>query len=256
MRQQWIFRSAVTVVVSAALGGCVTQPPQPVKTVLADKSAHLESEFNTTKLPPSVLQTIQNADLQPSAFKRLDIVVTTETQTNGGAQPSHFENHVVVENLGHGLMRSMDQISSNDIDAGDRFMLSYRNIVTLRSQSVNLNAKNAGLIWAVKSFDRFEPVSQASDIDYSYESGSITQIANFQSLEMRCSFGKTYSASALNPKIEGNVREMTCENHNSNGAVTSHNTVAYLDKYGYALLLKRENTASKTSFTVKDFLVQ
>jgi len=71
-----------------------------------------------------------------------------------------------------------------------------------------------------------------------------------------CDSGKRYSASQLNPSIEGQALELDCQAIDNNGMVTNKMKLAYLEKYGVALTLHMQNQDSSLDSTVTDFTVQ
>ncbi|WP_139351318.1 hypothetical protein [Rhodanobacter sp. B05] len=248
------------IVVISLLGGCAQNTVRPVnhglvpvKTILQDVDAYRSSEFTPSALPGQVLKTIMNADSQPVGFHRLLLDTYTTSVENGGASIKHFTNHDLYENEGNGLVSAKSTLSSNDIQLMMIFNLSYRNIYSVRSQNVPLNAANAYGIIETHLLSHFDAAAMGHEIMYSYDSGYVWQTRNYGHAESKCVFGRTFDASEINPAIQGSVRDLDCHVSNQNGVVISNEHRVYLDRYGFAILLGRKNAAQDITFKVTSF---
>lgn len=244
------------------LGGCVppaarapaTQGQTTVKSIMQDTDGYASRQFTPYMLPAEVRSAIVNMDAATAGFGRLVVEVRTTTKKIGSADVSEFDGHWVVENQGNGLMRSVETLSANGIPVHVTMNLTYRNILNLRSQQVQLDQTYAPRIAQVSTVSHFDAVSSGlGQLNYAvtnmYE-GLPRASADSQT---RCTFGAAFNAAELNPKIAGSARNFDCEFLNRNGVTTSRLHYAYLDKYGIAMLLDRENSTSHITFKITDF---
>ena len=248
------------IVLISLLGGCMPNAVRPVnhrlvpvKTILQDVDAYRSGEFTPSALPDQVLKTITNADSQAVGFHRLSLDTYTTSVENGGASIKHFTNHDLYDNEGNGLVSAKSTLSSNGIQLLMIFNLSYRNIYSVRSQNVSLNAANAYGIIETHLLSHFDAAAMGHELLYSYDSGYVWQTGNYGHAESKCVFGQSFDASEVNPAIQGSARDLDCQVSNQNGVVISNEHRVYLDRYGFAILLGRKNATQEITFKVTGF---
>jgi hypothetical protein len=227
--------------------------PVTVKTIMQDVEGYSSREFTPASLPDEVQKAVVNADSQPVGFHRLVLDMTTDGIQNGGDGVTRYTSHSTYENQGNGLVSSVDTLSSNGIQSYMYFNLSYRNIYSLRTQTLATGAVNASKIPRTQAISHFDTPAAGHDMRFSYDIGYEGQTKNFVHNETNCVFGRSFDASVVSPKMSGTARDLDCQIVNLNGVVTSKQHMAYLDKYGFAVVLKRENYKSNFTYTVTDF---
>ncbi|MFK2929645.1 hypothetical protein [Dyella agri] len=250
------------VTAAGLLGGCVppaarapaTQGQTTVKSIMQDTDGYAGRQFTPYMLPAEVRSAVVNMDATPAGFGRLVVEVRTTNRKIGSGEVSEFDGHWVVENQGNGMMRSVETMSANGIPVHMTMNLTYRNILNLRSQQVQLDQTYAPRIVQVGAVSHFDAVSSGlGQLNYTvtdtYE-GLPRVTAESQT---RCTFGAAFNAAELSPKIAGSARNFDCEFFNRNGVTTSRLHYAYLDKYGIAVLLDRENSTAHITFKITDF---
>ncbi|WP_426662654.1 hypothetical protein [Rhodanobacter aciditrophus] len=245
------------------LGGCmppplmrqpITQGQTTVKSIVQDTDGYASRQFTPFMLPAEARSAIVNMDATPAGFGRLVVDVRSTSRKVGGPDIAEFDGHWVVENQGNGMMRSVETMSANGIPVSMTLNLTYRNILSLRSQLVRLDQTYAPRIIQTTAISHFDAVSSGlRQLDYAlteiYEGLPRVSVET----QTKCAFGAAFSAANLNPKIAGSARGLDCESINRNGVTTSRLHYAYLDKYGIAMLLDRENATAHITFKIMDF---
>jgi hypothetical protein len=251
--------ATTTVLLSGCVPPPVARPPiaqgqTTVKSIMQDTDGYASRQFTPFMLPADARNTIVNMDASPAGFGRLVVDVRSTSRKVGGADVAEFDGHWVVENQGNGMMRSVETMSANGIPVSMTLNLTYRNIVTLRSQLVRLDQTYAPRIVQTTAISHFDAVpSGLGQLNYAF-----TEI--YEGLprvsvdaQTKCTIGAAFSAADLNPKIAGSARGLDCEFINRNGVTTSRMHYAYLDKYGIAMLLDRENATAHITFKIAGF---
>jgi hypothetical protein len=251
--------------IATLLSGCVPgpgavrqriAPAVTVKSIKDDPESYMSRNFTASLLPDEVLRTISSQDNQPVGFGRLELDTTVSGTRNGVDGVSHYTNRGIYQSEGNGLIRSMDTLSSNGIQMSIWFDMTYRNLQTLRSQNVLLSAIYADHIVATHTLSHMDvPSDGLNRMSFSYDYGYQGMTSKFAHSETSCVFGSEFSAADISPKIAGRARNLDCALSNNNGVVISNIHMAYLDTYGFAIILKRSNSAGTTIFTVDDFKV-
>jgi hypothetical protein len=263
MRQGKIACGVFAATVAGLLGGCVpppavrppiTQGQTTVKSIMQDVDGYESRHFSSFALPAEVRNAVVNMDSSPAGFGRMVMDVRTKNRKIGSTDVAEFDGHWVVENQGNGMMRSVETMSANGIAVNMTLNLTYRNIVNLRSQFVQLDQTYAPRIVQTTAVSHFDAVPSG----YSQLSYGLTEI--YEGLpsvavdsQTKCTFGAAFNAADLNPNIGGSARNLDCEFINRNGVTTSRMHYAYLDKYGIAILLDRENSTAHITFAITGF---
>ncbi|MBD8880609.1 hypothetical protein IHE49_08945 [Rhodanobacter sp. 7MK24] len=265
MRQGKIVGGVFTATAAVLLAGCVppsavrppvTQGQTTVKSIMQDTDGYVSREFSPYELSAEVRNDVVNMDASPAGFGRIVVEGQTINKKIGGTDVSQFDYHWVVENQGNGMMRSVVTMSANGIPVNLALNLNYRNIFNLRSQLVRLDQTYAPRIIETNAISHFDAVSSGrNQLDYEFTETYEGQPRGSVDSQTKCTMGAAFSAADLNPKIAGSARSLDCDFINRNGVTTSRSHYAYLDKYGIAMLLDRENATAHITFKVTDFTV-
>lgn len=258
-----IMRGVFAATTAGLLGGCVpppavrppiTQGPTTVKSIMQDVDGYASRQFTPYELSGEVRSAVANMDSSPAGFGRMVVEVRSTSRKIGSADVAEFDGHWVVENQGNGMMRSVETLSANGIPVELTLNLNYRNIVTLRSQQVRLDQTYAPRIVQTTAVSHFDAIpSGLSQLSYGFSETYEGLPRVSVDSQTKCTFGAAFSAADLNPKIAGSARNLDCEFFNRNGVTTSRSHYAYLDKYGIAVLIDRENATAHTTFAITDF---
>ncbi len=226
------------------LSGCV--PMTKVKDVLADKQAYMDANFSPDKLAREVVQTITAADQEPLGFHGMVFHLDWQLNDDDKNKTVSIEQTASFRNVGGSLVQMRVEDSRNGVPMTQNYQLSYRGIVALKSQNLNVGAAMTGFAFELKSFQHFDAVGRPSAsgmLDYQYKSGTTAQIMNFRDGRSTCKIGPAYPAAKVNAQLLGDARDLDCTIYNSNGVKTSSSRAAYLAKYGVAVVLHTEHAA-------------
>src|SRR6185312_3465896 len=213
------------------LSGCA--PMTKVKDVLADKQAYMDANFSPDKLAKEVIQTVNAADHGPIEFRKMVIHLDWQLNDDDKNKTVSLEQVVSYRNVGGSLVQMQVEDSRNGVPMTQNYQLSYRGIVGLKSQSLNVGAAMTGFAFELKSFQHFDAVGRPSAsgmLDYHYKSGSTVQIMNFHDGRSTCKVGPDYPAAKISAQLLGDARDLDCIVYNSNGVKTSSSRAAYLAK--------------------------
>lgn len=216
------------------LGGCAGAP---TKEVVGAPEAYL-SKFSHQSLDAEVLAKLPASE-PPLGFSRMEIDVQisevgTEARPARDAVTATY--HFV--NAGRGLVRSYDEIRSNQVPFRLNYKLSYRGLLALKSQVVFHAHTHVDTAFKVKALKKLDPVTgidTASSLQYEATSVSEPIAGNPVDIKMVCAAGRSGAAAELHASLQGPWREISCDNYGSNGTVTSKSTYAYLVQYGVAV---------------------
>ncbi|HTV86996.1 MAG TPA: hypothetical protein VME63_16470 [Dyella sp.] len=261
----WLLAVAVT----AALAGCAqnASAPKPapasvrravpsVSTVFQDKQSYLAQHFTVTLLVQPVQDYLTQMGSAPVSFDRLLITQKSSMTKPGADAPSHFINVVEYENAGNGLVRSINTLQNNGFDISTYFDLTYRGIFPLRSQKFLTASTTWPFLFEARQIDHLDTDFSAPRITYSYRNGISGRTVVSNPIQISCTSGLRYSASTLNPSIEGMAHELNCQWQNGNGVVTSDTTYTYLEKYGVAFVSHVKTSTSDISVAIDTFKVE
>lgn len=222
-------------------------------------SSYFSQHFSTDALAAEVKNAVIQANLAPVSFKRITAhtrdMVTTSGQSGQGNNPSTYTVTVVMENAGHGLVRRMQSVQQQNSPTFVRFDLTYRGYFPFLTQTVPANANALPPMVEARKVLRLDPQTDGH-MSFAYLYGASGQASFADPGQVICDAGKSYSASEINPAIAGQARELNCQAVDSNGIVTDKMKLAYLEKYGVALMLHTQNPESSLDSTVVDFTVE
>lgn len=241
----------------AGLVGCA---PASVKDVVADKFGYLDSEFSNDKMSQSASTALAKLDQTPVGFHKLVLTVDqqVESQTNPNYKPVVQETFTLI-NAGNGLVRGLDEKAQNGIPVNQEYGLSYRNILSLRSQQVLLNSTTSNFVIEVKSLSRMDspaPAAGGGSFEFDGDRGRTMQIANFWSWKRTCTWGAVHPASDLSAKFSGNVQDIDCQDLNQNGIQTNRVSGVYLYNYGVFVYTQIQTATLKSTFKFTDVRIE
>lgn len=235
--------------------GCVGVVP--VKSVESDKLGYLTKTFALDSVPSSLAAQITARDDGPLPFHRMVLSVTPQfTVVPGGGTPPVFHSSWTLINAGGPFVQTLEEQSSNGVDTRQDYGISYRNFLAMRRQILVLNHTDSSFIMQIKGLQNFTPLATAGapvgGVDIRYEWGNPIQIANLANLSVRCDYGPRYPAARLNPKLQGEAQELSCEYTNKNGIVTDRLVHALLSYYGVTVLTRKQTATATVDFRIDD----
>lgn len=250
-------RAAVLIIMAAMLSGCM---PEAVKQIESNKSDYMQSQFAVAAVPKQVTDTIAAADSAPIGFRRMDLTLTLTVSRDGDPQVNHFVNTATYTAAGGPYIQILDVLNNNGVPFQEDYSLTYRGFLYLRTQQVQLNARNSNAIFAIHSL---QPVAAwpgsgpgSGGIDFRYERGLSQQIMNFETGAMSCRFGDVFAASELHPALAGNAQKLHCTALNTNGVVISRSEGAWLMRYGLVFMTEVVTSSWKRSWKLTQVQVQ
>jgi len=239
------------------LSGCA--PMTKVKDVLADKQAYMDANFSPDKLAKDVVQTVNSADQGPLGFHTMVFHLSWQLNDDDKNKTVAIDQTISMRNVGGSIVQHQIDDSRNGVPMSQTYWLSYRGLVVLKGQQLNVGAAIVGIPYVVKSFQHFDAANSpaaSGTIDYQFKVGNAAQFMNFQSGRETCSRGSDYPATKVNAQLAGEAHDLDCTSYNAN-AVKVHSTrYVYLVKYGVAVAVHTEfatgiSDARVTSVTIE-----
>jgi hypothetical protein len=242
---------SLLVVVSAAYA---QEAPQAGN---ADPSNYLTQHFSFEALNPDAQAAITHANLAPVPFAQITLHTRENvTSAEQQAKPSTYNATITLQNAGHGLVRRITAVQDNNGSTiATQLGLTYRGYFTFLAQAISPQATTVPPMQEVRKVLRFD-TGTSGHLAFVYLYGS-TGAPTFQDPgQFLCDSGKSYSASQLNPSIQGQALELNCRVIDNNGIETDKVTLAYLDKYAVAVTLRTHNDQHTVDSTIADFNVR
>lgn len=258
---------------SAACGAQSTNDasaPAPANDAPNDGQNYFSRHFSADALGNDVKDAVIRANLAPVAFHKIfvrtrdqltatdqanDGQSTSGQSTGGPPKPTIYTVQQTLENAGHGLIRRMESVQDQDTIAVTRFDLTYRGYFPFLTQSVPANAGTLPPVVEARKVMRFD-TNTDGHLSFVYLYGPTGQQTFNDPGQVICDSGKSFTASQLNPAIEGQARDLDCQVVDSNGIVTNKMKLAYLEKYGVALMLHVKSAESAIDSSIVDFKVE
>jgi hypothetical protein len=247
----------------AEQGGVAVPPASPApppSSAPSEGSGYFSQHFSADALAADVKNAVIQANLAPVSFRKIEVhtralVTTPGDGQSGQSSPSAYTVTVVFENAGDGLIRRMQAVQSKDGNTVVRFDLTYRGYFPFLMQTVPANGNTLPPVVEARKVLRLDTKTDGH-MSFAYLYGPSGQATFADPGQVLCDAGKTYSASELNPAIQGQARELSCQTVDTNGIVTEKMTLAYLENYGVALALHMKNPESSLDSTIVDFTVE
>jgi hypothetical protein len=240
--------------------GAPVPPPAPSSDTLNNGPSYFSQHFSTNVLSKDVKDAVIRANLAPVSFNKIFLqtraqLTTTGEGANGQPHPTIYTVEQTLEDAGHGLVRRMESVEDQGTITVTRFDLTYRGYFPFLTQSVPANASSLPPVVEARKVMRFDTKTDGH-INFTYLYGPTGGKTFDDPAQVICDSGKSYSASQLNPAIEGQALELDCQAVDSNGIVTDKMTLAYLEKYGVALMLHLKSPESAIDSSIVDFKVE
>lgn len=252
---------ALVAVGAGLLNGCVpngaarsaAQGVVTVKSIMEDVDGYASRQFSATALPDQVRESIVGMDSRSVGFGRLVVDAKVESGKPGSFDVAESTDHVVYENLGNGLVRATETNSTNGIPVSMSINLVYRNILMLRWQMISLSQTYAPRMSELDNISHFDAVAVGQNLHYAFSGGYAGLARTAVDGQTNCTFGATINAADLNPKIAGTASYLDCQFLNTNGVVIDRTRYAYLQSYGFAIPLVRDNATAHVTFAIASF---
>lgn len=218
--------------------------------------SYFSKHFSADALSADVKAAVVHANLVPVSFNKITLH-TRDQVTSGGQQgsPATYTVSMVLENAGQGLLRRIASVQSHDGNTMTRLELTYRGYFPFLTQSIPANANALPPVMETRKVMRFDTRTDGH-INFTYLYGLSGQATFADPGQVICDSGKNYSASELNPAIQGQALELNCQTVDTNGIVTDKMKLAYLEKYAVAVMLHTQNSDSSLDSTIVDFTVE
>lgn len=240
--QRNILTGACAALALLTLSGCA--PMVKVRDVQADKQAFMSANFSPDKLDKDVARTVSAADPGPLGFHKMVLHLNWQVNDDDKNKTVAFEQRVSFRSAGGSLVQERVDGSRNGVTISESYSLSYRGVLSLMFQSMNLNAAVAGLMTELKSLQHFDAANRpgsTTPLDYQFEVGISGQLMGFRQGRNTCTVGTDYAAAKINAQLAGEAHDLDCTAFNSNGVKISATRYAYLANYGVAIVLHTEH---------------
>jgi hypothetical protein len=221
----------------------------------AEAAGYFAKHFSTDALGNDVRNAVIQANLTPVPFNKITVHTRDQVTSSGQSSPATYTVTIVLENGGHGLVRRVQAAQGHDGNTVTRLDLTYRGYFPFLTQSIPSNAGALPPVIEARKLMRFDTHADGH-INFTYLYGAAGQAAFADPGQVICDSGKRYDATQLNPAIQGQALELSCQNVDANGIVTDKMKLAYLEKYDVALMLHTQNPESSLDSTVVDFTVE
>jgi hypothetical protein len=228
-----------------------------VKDILQDTHSYLATQFSPSALTPGVAQAVTTVDNEPLHFERIVLHLTWHYNVDNPSKASTSNEVRTLINAGGPFVETMSESYRNGLPTGQIYELTYRNILSMKNQTLNLSQAFAPQPMEVKSFERFDSISSiASGAHFAYHYGSHSQTANFGASIASCVSEGREPASTLDPSLTGDGMRVVCDNYNVNNVLLNRIRTLYLPQYGVGVPLSVEsgqgrNVANLTAVTVE-----
>ena len=239
-----------------SLSGCA--PMTKVKDVQANTQAYMNANFSPGKLDKDVARTINSTDPGPLAFHKMTFQFDWQVNDDDKNKTVAFKQQVSYTNVGGSLVQEKVENSRNGMPMNVDYSISYRGVLSLMSQLMNLNATMAGATYELKSLQHFDAATRptsAGQLDYQYTLGSSGQLMNFPAGRTTCTVGADYPAAKINPQLAGEAHDLDCIVYNRNGVKVHSTRYAYLDKYGVGTVTHTEYAAGISDARLTSFQI-
>jgi hypothetical protein len=227
----------------------------PPGNAAVEAQSYFSKHFSANALSADVKAAVVNANLTPVSFNKITVHTRDQVTSSGQGNPTTYTVSMVLENAGQGLLRRVESVQSHDGNTMTRLDLMYRGYFPFLSQSIPANANALPPVMETRKVMRFDTRTDGH-MNFTYLYGPSGQATFADPGQVICDSGKGYSASELNPAIQGQALELSCQNVDTNGIVTDKMKFAYLQKYAVAVMLHTQNSDSSLDSTIVDFTVE
>jgi hypothetical protein len=252
MGMAWTKRLAASVAISLLAFAHAAYAQQSGNT---EDSGYVEQHFSFEALNPDVKDAVTRANLPPVSFQKIVLHTRDVVTSPDQSQPTTYSSTVTLENAGHGLVRRVEAVQdSSGSTTATRLDLTYRGYFSFLTQGISARATSIPPVQETRKVLRFD-IGTSGHAAFVYLYG-ITGEPTFQDPgQFLCDSGKSYSATQLNPSIEGQALALNCRIIDTNGIESDKVTLAYFEKYGVAVTLRAHNEQRTVDSSVIDFNV-
>lgn len=230
-------------------------PAPPSNGAAVEAQSYFSKHFSADVLSADVKAAVVRANLAPVSFNKITLHTRDQATSGGQGSPATYTVTMVLENAGNGLLRRITSVQGHDGNTMTRLDLMYRGYFPFLTQSIPANANALPPMMETRKVMRFDTRTDGH-INFTYLYGLSGQATFADPGQVICDSGKTYSASELNPAIQGQALELNCQNVDTNGMVTGKMKFAYLEKYAVAVMIHTQSTDSSLDSTIVDFTAQ
>jgi hypothetical protein len=239
-----------------ALAGCASRAVA-VHDITADKMSYLHKNFSSERVTRGAIAAVTATDKAPLPFTKIVIDVTEKVAgIQKGLPSAAYQSVWTIVNAGGAFVEAIDEQKSNGIPTRQIYRFAYRNLFTLRTQTVPLNATSANAIMEVRAINLFTPVGSTDKPGYSYEWAMADDSKPGSHYQYYCQYGPSYQASTLHAKFGGMAQDLSCSFLNANGTPERQTVIAYLIQYGIGIPRQITATTSTTTYAIDDVEVQ
>jgi len=242
MRISFALTRCAAVTALLLLSGCVARPQ--VKEVLNDPDGYLSKNFAPSTLPDAVHNEVTSKDNGGFPYSRMVLGVSWTVSSDDKEKQLKFQDNITLMNEGGAFLGELHEDQRNGVPTVKRFNISYRGLLVLKSEALNVGNTMAGMTFVAHKFSQFDVLRPdvGGTVEYGYSAGTTAQLVNFRDYRSSCAWGDSYPASKANAAFNGDAREIECTNYNSNGVLAGKSHYIYLKEYGTAILVKAENS--------------
>jgi hypothetical protein len=243
MRLSFMVMRCAAVAGLLLLSGCI-DPPQ-VKQVLGDREGYLSKNFSPATLPDAVQKQVSSKDGEGFPYRRMVLNVSWTMNSDDKEKQVKFEDAVTLINAGGAFLEELHEATRNGVPTTNRFSTTYRGMLILKSEALNVGNTMAGMTLVAKSFSQFDALRPdvGKTVEYAYSAGTTVQLMNFRDYRSSCVWGASYSASNANVAFKGDAQEIVCTNYNANDVLSGKTHYVFLKNYGTAILVKDETSS-------------
>lgn len=241
--------TALAAAATLLLGGCANTVP--VKDVHANTGAYLQAHFTPGQMREPVQGIIHQYDSGTVNFQKMHVQETVHFKSSNGDKNWTATSDMHFSHAGGPYVMERSEVASNGIPLSDNFTLSYRGLISLKSQNARLSSTVTSFPVEIKLFKEFSALPPGTPrLVYNYMVGTGPQLFNFNNDRDVCSVGAPFAATTLNATLQGQARSISCDHYNNNGAKTGTWTYAYMDTYGMALLTHVQDASGSLTRTI------
>lgn len=227
-----------------------------VKDVLKDPHTYLNNRFGLSAMAPEVMNMIRASDNEPAHFSRMVMHLTWQFSAGDPDKTTSVDEVRTLINEGGPFVETLSERSRSGAPIGQNYAMTYRNMLYLKNQRIDISQEFAPPPTEVKLVEHFDPISSIdSGAQYAFSIASPVQ-ANNGSASVSCASEGRQAASTFNPSFTGDGIKLVCSYYNGNSVLTSTSRFIYLPQYGVGVPLSVQsaqgrNEAKLTAVTIE-----
>jgi hypothetical protein len=236
-----------------ALSGYTTR----VADVRKDPQAYLASQFAPAAMAPEVMNMIRASDNEPAHFSRIVMHLTWHYSVDGAAKSTSIDEVRTLTNEGGPFVATLTEQSRGGTPINQIYALTYRNVLDLKNQRLDLTQEFAPPVREMGLVERFDPLSSIdAGAQYGFSIGTRVPVKRFSSASASCTSEGRLAASSLNASLSGDGIKVVCSYYNENSQLLTKNRFVYLPQYGVGVQVgvqsvRGHGEASLTSITIQ-----